>query len=130
MAQRNPREDDTPWEPFHVEQGFRRDSDAIKVFGTGPEEDVGDQGNNTGDGLLRTIAYNCTAGGGSYIINLAGGSAEFSQLGRNRVREGLLLRESAYIIARGNADVCHLLIADLTGGQWSAAELVGATQAA
>ena len=65
-------EDDTPWEPLHVEHGFREDSNAITVFSTGSEKDVGDQGNNTGDGLLRTIAYNCTAGGGSYIANLAG----------------------------------------------------------
>jgi len=42
------------------------------VFGTGSEKDVGDQGNNTGDGLLRTIAYNCNMGGGDYIASLAG----------------------------------------------------------
>ena len=65
-------EDDTPWEPFSVEQGFRRDANTITVFSTGWEKDVGDQGNNTGDGLLRTIAYSCTIGGGNYIANLAG----------------------------------------------------------
>ncbi len=65
-------EDDTPWEPFHVEQGFPPDASAISVFSTGWEADVGDQGNSTGDGLLRTIAYSCTTGGGSYIANLAG----------------------------------------------------------
>lgn len=65
-------EDDTPWEPFHVEQGFDPDTNTITVFSTGWEADVGDQGNNTGDGLLRTIAYSTTNGGGSYIANLAG----------------------------------------------------------
>ena len=65
-------EDDTPWEPFHVEQGFDMDASTITVFSTGWEADVGDQGNNTGEGLLRTIAYSCTANGGSYIANLAG----------------------------------------------------------
>ena len=65
-------EEDSPWEPFHEEQGLERDSSAISVFGTGSEKDVGDQGNNTGDGLLRTIAYNCNMGGGDYIASLAG----------------------------------------------------------
>ena len=65
-------EADSPWEPFHVEKGFRRDSNTVTVFSTRAELDVGDQGNNTGDGLLRTIAYKCTATGGEYIANLAG----------------------------------------------------------
>ena len=65
-------EEDSPWEPFHVEQGFARDASTITVFNTSWEADVGDQGNNTGDGLLRTIAYSCTTGGGTYIANLAG----------------------------------------------------------
>ena len=65
-------EEDNPWEPFHVEQGFRTDANTITVFSTSWEKDVGDQGNNTGDGLLRTIAYSCTGGDGSYIANLAG----------------------------------------------------------
>ena len=42
------------------------------MFSTSWETDVGDQGNNTGDGLLRTISYSCTTGGGQYIVNLAG----------------------------------------------------------
>ncbi len=65
-------EEDTPWEPFHVEQGFEEKSSTITVFGTGSEKDVGDQGNNTAEGLLRTIAYSCTMGGGEYIASLAG----------------------------------------------------------
>ncbi len=34
---------------------------------------------------------------------------------RNCVRQGLFLRRVAYIIACGNADVCHPLASDLTG---------------
>ena len=45
-------EEDSPWEPFHVEQGFRADANTITVFSTGSEKDVGDQGNSTGDGLF------------------------------------------------------------------------------
>jgi len=65
-------EEDTPWEPYHVEQGMKKESSAISVFITGSEKDVSDQGNNTADGLLRTIAYSCNMGGGLYIHGLAG----------------------------------------------------------
>ena len=65
-------EDDTPWEPFHVEQGFSRNASTVSVFGTRAEKDIGDQGNNTGPGLLRTIAYGSAIGGGEYIAGLAG----------------------------------------------------------
>ncbi len=65
-------EEDSPWEPFHVEQGFRRDASTISVFGTRAEVDIGDQGNNTGTGLLRTIAYGGNVGGGEHIASLAG----------------------------------------------------------
>ena len=65
-------EEDSPWEPFHVEQGFSRDANTVSIFSTRWEKDVSDQGNNTGDGLLRTIAYSCTGGDGEYIANLAG----------------------------------------------------------
>ena len=65
-------EEDTPWEPYHVEQGFKKESSTISVFITGSEKDVADQGNNTGDGLLRTIAYSCNLGRGDYIRGLSG----------------------------------------------------------
>ncbi len=65
-------EEDSPWEPFHVEQGFRRDASTVTVFGTRAEMDVGDQGNSTGPGILRTIAYAGNMGGGEHIANLHG----------------------------------------------------------
>ncbi len=65
-------EEDSPWAPYHVEHGFDKGASTITVFITGSERDVGDQGNNTGDGLLRTIAYCCDTAGGSYIHGLAG----------------------------------------------------------
>ena len=65
-------EADSPWEPLSVEQGFSQNANTITVFSTGSEKDVGDQGNSTADGLLRTLAYSCTTGGGEYIAGLAG----------------------------------------------------------
>lgn len=55
-------EDMTPWEPYHVNQGFRAEESAISVFITDGELDVQDQGNTTAEGLLKTIAYGCTFG--------------------------------------------------------------------
>lgn len=65
-------DEDSPWEPYHVEHGFDRESNTITVFITASERDVGDQGNNRGDSLLRTIAYSCDSTGGSYIHGLSG----------------------------------------------------------
>jgi hypothetical protein len=52
----------SPWEPYHVDKGFRRDESAISIFVTDGELDVQDQGNTTAEGLLKTIAYGCTFG--------------------------------------------------------------------
>ena len=52
-------EDASPWEPYHVEQGFSAGDSVVTVFSTSGEIDVADQGNNTAEGLLKTIGYNC-----------------------------------------------------------------------
>ena len=55
-------EEMSPWEPFHVNQGFRADESAVSVFITDGELDVQDQGNTDADDLLKTIAYGSTFG--------------------------------------------------------------------
>jgi hypothetical protein len=55
-------EDMSPWEPFHVNRGFKREESAVSVFITDGELDVQDQGNTTAEGLLKTIAYGITFG--------------------------------------------------------------------
>ena len=50
-------EEMSPWQPFHVDQGFRADESAVSVFITDGELDVQDQGNTFAEGLLKTIAY-------------------------------------------------------------------------
>ncbi len=52
-------EDASPWEPYHVEHGFNPNDSVVTVFSTSGEIDVADQGNNTAEGLLKTIGYNC-----------------------------------------------------------------------
>ncbi len=55
-------EDMSPWQPFHVDQGFGEGESAVSVFITDGELDVQDQGNTTAEGLLKTIAYGSTFG--------------------------------------------------------------------
>ena len=55
-------EDMSPWQPFHVDQGFRADESTVSVFITDGELDVQDQGNTSAEGLLKTIAYGSTFG--------------------------------------------------------------------
>ncbi len=52
----------SPWDPFHVDQGFGRDESTVSVFITDGELDVQDQGNTTAEGLLKTVAYGATFG--------------------------------------------------------------------
>ena len=65
-------EEMSPWAPFHVDKGFKPDDSTVSVFITDGEVDVGDQGNYTAEGLLKTVAYGATFGPGS----LYGGGAE------------------------------------------------------
>ena len=55
-------EEMSPWAPFHVDRGFRADENAVSVFVTDGELDVGDQGNHKAEGLLRNLAYGCAFG--------------------------------------------------------------------
>jgi hypothetical protein len=52
----------SPWTPFHVDNGFKREESTVSVFITNGELDVQDQGNTTAEGLLKTIAYGVTFG--------------------------------------------------------------------
>ncbi len=50
-------EDMSPWEPFHVNKGFRSSESTVSVFITNGELDVQDQGNTNAEDLLKTLAY-------------------------------------------------------------------------
>ena len=67
----------SPWAPYHVDQGFKEEDNTVSVFITDGELDVQDQGNDTAEGLLKTIAYGCTFGNRS--------------LGERQTRETLIL---------------------------------------
>ena len=55
-------EDASPWQGFHVDQGFSPDESTVSVFVTDGELDVQDQGNHTAEGLLKNLAYGSTFG--------------------------------------------------------------------
>jgi hypothetical protein len=55
-------EEASPWEPFHVEKGYRKEESILTLMGTRGEIDVPDQGNTTPEGLMKNIAFNCTFG--------------------------------------------------------------------
>jgi hypothetical protein len=77
-------EDDTPWEPWHVERGFSAEQSTLTIFPTGGEHDHGNQGVDTPDGLLRSIANSCNSGAG-YIADLQG---EHDRTGAGQIRSG------------------------------------------
>ncbi|HIF72747.1 MAG TPA: hypothetical protein EYQ61_09365 [Dehalococcoidia bacterium] len=55
-------EDASPWQPFHVDQGFAAGESTVSIFVTDGELDVQDQGNHTAKGLLKNLAYGLTFG--------------------------------------------------------------------
>jgi len=52
----------SPWQPYHVDKGFKAEDSTVSVFITNGELDVQDQGNETAEGLLKTLAYGATFG--------------------------------------------------------------------
>ncbi len=52
----------SPWDPYHVDRGFKPDDSTVSLFISDGELDVQDQGNDTAEGLLKTIAYGATFG--------------------------------------------------------------------
>ena len=52
----------SPWEPYHVNQGFDAEDSTVTVFVGDGELDVQDQGNTSAEGLLKNLAYGATFG--------------------------------------------------------------------
>jgi len=52
-------EEDSPWEPWHVEHGFRRDENTVTAISVTGTQHVLDASSKTADGLLHTLAGSC-----------------------------------------------------------------------
>jgi len=49
-------EAESPWEPLHVERGFRRDESTVTVLGAAGPHNVNDHGSASADSLLKALA--------------------------------------------------------------------------
>lgn len=76
-------EKESPWEPFHVEQGFPRETSTITVFSTLGDRDVAFQGHLSAEHLLRVISVFIDGGNAGRFLELRGDLA--------RTESGLLL---------------------------------------
>lgn len=63
-------EEESPWEPYHTEQGYARDASTVTVFPGEPPHLVDDRGSNTAQSMLTTFArVVATAGNRSLFGN-------------------------------------------------------------
>ena len=63
-------EEQSPWEPFHVEKGFDKDASTVTIFATRDEIDVNDLGSWTPEGLLNSFAFFGAIPGGEYLTQI------------------------------------------------------------
>ena len=64
-------EAESPWEPLHVERGFRRDASCVTVLGAAGPHNVNDHGSASADSLLKTLAGTLAAPASNNIITAA-----------------------------------------------------------
>jgi hypothetical protein len=50
-------EEESPWEPLHVELGFRPDESTVSLFAAGSPHGISEQAARTARGVLRTLTY-------------------------------------------------------------------------
>jgi hypothetical protein len=55
-------EEESPWEPLHVERGLKRDADAVSMFGCSGVNSAVDMASQNAKGLLKTFALTMTGG--------------------------------------------------------------------
>jgi hypothetical protein len=55
-------EEESPWEPLHVERGFNRDADAVSMFGCSGVNSAVDMASQNAKGLLKTFALTMIGG--------------------------------------------------------------------
>ena len=60
-------EEETPWEPLHVEKGFDQEASTATLFATRDEIDVNDLDNWTPEGVLNSMAFFSAIPGGEYL---------------------------------------------------------------
>ncbi|MCF8565549.1 hypothetical protein LLE49_12560 [Alicyclobacillus tolerans] len=71
-------EEDSPWLPYHVRQGFRREDSVVTVAAAEPPHNINDHGSTSADELVTTIASTMSTAGNN---NLYLGGEHFVVLG-------------------------------------------------
>jgi hypothetical protein len=65
-------EEDSPWEPFHVERGFKAEDSTVTVFAAENPHNINEHNSVTGDGLLRTMAATMATPGNNNALFYTG----------------------------------------------------------
>lgn len=73
-------EEQSPWEPFHVEKGYDKDANTVTIFATRDEIDVNDMGDFTPEDVGNSFAYFSAIPGGEYLAHNFAGDPNFIHL--------------------------------------------------
>jgi hypothetical protein len=60
-------EEESPWEPYHVRQGFKASDSVVTVMSGEPPHNINDHGSTSAEGLLTTIANTISQPGANTI---------------------------------------------------------------
>ncbi len=64
-------EEESPWEPFHVERGFPRNVSTVTVVSGESPHNINDHGSISAEGILTTVAGTMAATGNNNVYNQA-----------------------------------------------------------
>ena len=73
-------EEQSPWEPFHVEKGFDKDANTVTIFATRDEIEVNDMSNWTPESVLNRFAFFGAIPGGEYLVHAYSGDPGLGNL--------------------------------------------------
>jgi hypothetical protein len=62
--------DDSPWQPYSVENGFSKDDNVVTVFSGGPPSNIADHTSKTNAGVLRAFADTVTYAGQNSVCGV------------------------------------------------------------
>jgi hypothetical protein len=73
-------DEQSPWDPFHVEKGFEKDANTVTIFATRDEIDTNDMSNWTPESVLNTFAFFGAIPGGEYLVHSYSGDPGLGHL--------------------------------------------------
>jgi hypothetical protein len=61
-----------PWQPFHVEKGFKFEDNIVTVFAAEAPHNINDHDSTSGEGILKTIAATMATAGNNNLVFFSG----------------------------------------------------------